>query len=181
MANYSNATGTYRLDFTNCKVNGEAMNAWFLKLRDKLESLHYSTRFEPAKVFGLVLYVPFSGIGRWAYSNNLEWFIEDDELSPILSEMDGLKMTVEYQDEEFGIGFIGKGVFEITVIDGVPTQTGDEWEEDTVYPQSLLKFGYGEEYVRDCLNLTGDELEQVRNMGSEEWEMWQDAHPDRDE
>lgn len=154
MANVSFANGTYTFNFPKNKT-AEQCAEWLMKLSDKLgdENVCYATRFSLFNKERLIhdisddnnsICVEFDGDGRWNYSNNLEWFETDEELSSLLDEMDGIEITIDYTDYEFGNMFIGAGRALVSYhVDTVKVVDAFDSEELTL--ESFLNYGAGDE------------------------------------
>lgn len=154
MANVSFANGTYTFNFPKNKTP-EQCAEWLMKLADKLdgENVYYATRLSLFNKEGLIddissdnnsICINFDGDGRWNYSNNLEWFETDEELSSLLGEMDGIEITIDYTDYEFGNMFIGAGRALVSYHTDT-VKVVDAFDSEDLTLESFINYGAGDE------------------------------------
>lgn len=152
MANVSFAQGNYKFNFPKNKTPEQCAD-WLMKLADKLGDVCYATRFSLFNKERLIhdissddnsICVEFDGDGRWNYSNNLEWFETDEELSSLLGEMDGIEITIDYTDYEFGNMFIGAGRALVSY-HADTVKVVDAFDSEDLTLESFINYGAGDE------------------------------------
>lgn len=196
MANLSDAWGWYHFDFTKTNLNTPAKRKqWLKQLSD---FLLYDTSSDCKKDFKpIVTYftelrlddlsdadyettmtVAFTATGRWSYQNNMEFFDSPQmpQLRDHMLSIDGLTMTVEFQDIE-GCEYM-EDTHRITISEGKLTHLSDNntsWQ--TIYPKKYLELGLGEAYCAvnhfvDADDLTDAQFDEVLKMDKETFFEW---------
>lgn len=192
MANLSSAWGTYTFDFSNTALSREQQMQWLKALSDLLLYGEVVEEGQPEPL--MVTYFTelwltqdqtsdikrfsFAGTGRWAYQNNLQWFITDRDLESMLLQANGLVMTVDFQDLTEDQYIRGNYIF--VVMDGMIAYTSDEsvqWEN--IYPKRYLELGIGDKedavsHFIDISELTDEQIDQICEMDQEEFDRWED-------
>lgn len=192
MANLSSAWGTYTFDFSNTALSREQQMQWLKALSDLLLYGEVVEEGQPEPL--MVTYFTelwltqdqtsdikrfsFAGTGRWAYQNNLQWFITDRDLESMLLQANGLVMTVDFQDLTEDQYIRGNCTF--VVMDGMIAYTSDEsvqWEN--IYPKRYLELGIGDKedavsHFIDIGELTDEQIDQICEMDQEEFDRWED-------
>lgn len=146
MANVTDATGVFIFDFTNTGKTAQEAIDWLTRFDDALSSLGYPTylgfnesNHEEVKQ-DMAVSLQFSGAGRWSYEENVKGFADldgDEDYQNLLKEMNGLIITIEY--DETGDHFEGNGRATITIQDEKATLDGeffgDEFETEDNYAE----------------------------------------------
>ena len=146
MANVTDATGVFIFDFTNTGKTAQEAIDWLTRFDDALSSLGYPTylgfnesNHEEVKQ-DMAVSLQFSGAGRWSYEENVKGFADldgDEDYQNLLKEMNGLIITIEY--DETGDHFEGNGRATITIQDEKAILDGeffgDEFETEDNYAE----------------------------------------------
>ena len=154
MANVSFANGTYTFNFPKNKTP-EQCAEWLIKLNNALDGddVFYATRlslFDKERLIDDIssdnnsICINFDGDGRWNYSRNIEWFETDEKLSSLLGEMDGIEITIDYTDYEFGSMFIGAGRALVSY-HADTVKVVDAFDSEDLTLDSFLSYGAGDE------------------------------------
>ena len=109
MSNVSYATGSYQFNFLGSAFEGnQALQHYFIRRLDSMicESMlnggfsEYCTNLELEQLGDQknIIKLDFFGRGRGRYDKNILWFYQERELKTVLSEVEGLIVTVEYED-----------------------------------------------------------------------------------
>lgn len=112
MSNLSFAKGSYIFEFPKNKT-AEQCAEWLIQLVDNLNinEPHYVTSIFISDREKLASYISsdnhsicmeFDGFGHWDYEENIQAFKNDEKLSSLLSEMDGLEILINYINHQFG-------------------------------------------------------------------------------
>lgn len=130
MANYSDAYGTVKIygnapldivdllylqyvanqraDYTTNIELSDTTPYWLLNIKNANDVAKYVlNKIKPnhhnPKKYKYVVKLPFTGLGRWAFQNNVEWFFEE---ALFRNETDAVNSTVQYlQDQSFAVVF----------------------------------------------------------------------------
>lgn len=189
MANTSSAFGRYHFDFSNTKLKGDtpAQKELLLRLADALEyneissgekfPLTYATRLDlqSEQISGDEHYISFTADGRYSYQNNLEWFSSDDSIAETISDIDGLTISIDYTDYEFGMmQILIDGGCLIKVENGEVIIVHDEHDWEDLTPKTYFEAKCGDfwdmvhEFSLDEFDLTDEQLKQIAQMDDDE-------------
>jgi hypothetical protein len=136
---------------------------------------------------------PFGAGGRWAYSSNIngylqgEWMNDDkqekayNKFIKALEDKEGM-VTIDYTDSDASMDWMGKGAFEMYVEDG-ELQCSDNFEEESITLERYAELN-GETLYWALEYLKGDEVveaydeyvEESKEMGNKpvEPDVWYD-------
>ena len=112
MNKLSFATGCYIFEFPKNKT-AEQCAEWLIRLVDNLNinGPHYVISFFIFDKEGLAnaissnnhsICIEFDGYGYWDYEENIKWFKNNQKLSSLLREMDGIEILINYINHQFG-------------------------------------------------------------------------------
>lgn len=112
MEHISFAKGCYIFDFPKNKT-AEQCADWLIRLADNLNinEPHYAISFfisDKEKLASAIssnnhsVCVEFDGYGYWDYEENIQWFKNNEKLSSLISEMDGIEVLINYINHQFG-------------------------------------------------------------------------------
>lgn len=192
MANISFVFGSYMFNFENTKIKGDktAQVAWLERLAKDLYCmdvdgepflLTYATYLDMDSLnqSDNEIYISFTGDGRWAYHNNISWF--ETEHADLLKELDGLQISIDYTDYEFGIMQIQPNGGALITVEGDKIKiVYDEKDWENLTPKAYLEYGCGEfcdmvgEFSLEYYDLTDEQLEKIAQMDASEFnEHWE--------
>lgn len=112
MNHLSFAKGSYIFEFPKNKT-AEQCAEWLIQLVDNLNinGPHYVISFFIFDKEGLAsaissnnhsVCIEFDGFGHWDYEENIQAFKNNEKLSSLLSEMDGIEILINYINHQFG-------------------------------------------------------------------------------
>lgn len=169
MANISTAHGSYTFNFANVKASNEEKVAWVKELAKLTGDGYYETYFGDAESLTInniendkVIFLSFSGLGRWTYIENIQWFKTGwEELKEIVLKMDGIKIDINYKEYEPGGMFVSKGSFTVEVKDGEVSIIECSYESNDLNEETFVDWGFGTvEYYRKMYGCNYSEEEQ---------------------
>lgn len=169
MANISTAHGEYTFNFANVKASNEEKVAWVKELAKLTGDGYYETYFDDAESLIVnniendeVIFLPFSGLGRWTYRNNIQWFESGwEELKELVLKMDGIKIDINYKEYEPGCMFVSEGSYMVEVKDGKVLITECSLESDDLNEETFVDWDFGTvEYYRKMFGCNYSEEEQ---------------------
>ena len=169
MANISTAHGEYTFNFANVKASNEEKVAWVKELAKLTGDGYYETYFDDAESLTVnniendeVIFLPFSGLGRWTYRNNIQWFESGwEELKELVLKMDGIKIDINYKEYEPGCMFVSEGSYMVEVKDGKVLITECSLESDDLTEETFVDWDFGTvEYYRKMFGCNYSEEEQ---------------------
>lgn len=146
MANITDVNGTFHFNFTKTGKTAQDAIEWLTRFDDSLSNLGYPTNLGFVKdnyteiEKDMEISLNFYGDGRWSYEENVKGFADldgDEDYQNLLKEMNGLIITIEY--DETGDHFEGNGRATITIQDEKATLDGeffgDEFETEDNYDE----------------------------------------------
>ena len=112
MNKLSFAKGCYIFEFPKNKT-AEQCADWLIRLADNINinEPHYAISFfisDKEKLASAIssnnhsVCVEFDGYGYWDYEENIQWFKNNEKLSSLLSEMEGIEIFINYINHQFG-------------------------------------------------------------------------------
>ena len=160
MANISEVKGSYTFDFTNVKATDEEKISWIQNDLSKTidgKKVVYSTTFhhlddlnsnDPSlkNEQGVINNVElgFYGCGRWTYLNNVNFFAECEECRNSILKMEGLKITIDFIEFDFGAMFIREASCKVTVKDGQVIIEKLSQEDAELNEDNFCSYGFGD-------------------------------------
>lgn len=170
MANVSFAQGNYTFNFPKNKT-AEQCADWLIQLNNALDGddIFYATRlslFDKERLIDDIssdnsICINFDGDGRWNYSRNIEWFETDENLSSLLGEMDGIEITIDYTDYEFGSMFIGAGRALVSYHTDT-VKVVDAFDSEDLTLESFLSYGAGDEEMwKEMMGIDDEDEEET--------------------
>lgn len=121
MANVTDVNGSFSFDFSKTGKTEQEAIEWLARFEDVLSSLGYPTflcfnKEENPLEEDMSVSVNFYGDGCWSYEENIKGFANlngDEDYQNLLKEMNGLVITIEY--DETSDHFEGNGRATLTI------------------------------------------------------------------
>lgn len=197
MADYSDTFGSYHFDFIKSHLNPDEQIDFIKKLGETLTYVDFGNG-EKCWLEAYTLFdedslstsddttdVLFSGSGRWAYHNNLEWFKTEEDIVNHLKTAGSLTIHIEYTDilqDTYCQGQAVVTVFQAGEQTRIQVSIRDEdWQD--FYPKRYLELDVGDYY--DCINhfnleeysenISDEEIGEVMKMDYDTFCEWRDS------